>query len=362
MQMKTLAEVIHREIVEREGILPFRRFMELALYCPKLGYYEAKKDRVGRQGDFFTSVSTGSLFGELLAFQFAEWLEGLKAANKLKITEAGAHDGRLAKDILTWFQSNRPGLFGRMDYSMIEPSVQRQEWQRETLKDFSNVNWHPDFNSLKEINGIIFSNELLDAFPVRRFGWDAGQKKWFEWGVMAKGESFVWEKMEVVGGDLPSSILHLPSSLLDVLPDNFTTETCAAAETWWRTAATSLNQGKLMTADYGLIDEEFFLPSRKNGTLRAFFQHHFADDLLANPGEQDLTAHVNFSAIQRAGEATGLKTDSFSTQAKFLTRILEKTLQDKSFGEWTPARTRQFQTLTHPEHLGRAFQVLVQSK
>jgi SAM-dependent MidA family methyltransferase len=105
-----------------------------------------------------------------------------------------------------------------------------------------------------------------------------------------------------------------------------------------------------------------FLPSRKNGTLRAFFQHRFADDVLANPGQQDLTAHVNFSAIQRAGEEAGLKTEAFSTQAKFLTQIMERTLRDKSFGEWTPARGRQFQTLTHPEHLGRSFQVLVQSR
>jgi SAM-dependent MidA family methyltransferase len=362
MQMKTLAEVIHREIVEHEGVLPFSRFMELALYCPKLGYYEAKKDRVGRQGDFFTSVSTGSLFGELLAFQFAEWLGGLDTADqRLSIVEAGAHDGRLAKDILGWLQSHRAQLFKRLDYSIVEPSDIRQAWQRETLKDFS-LHWQSGFDSLGSICGIIFSNELLDAFPVRRFGWDAGQKKWFEWGVATQGESFAWCKMALAENAAPPSIHHLPSSLLDVLPNEFTIETSHAAKAWWRAAADYLQAGKLMTLDYGLTEEEFFLPSRKNGTLRAFFQHHFADDLLARPGEQDLTAHVNFSVIQRAGEDAGLKTDAFSSQAKFLTRILEKTLKDKSFGDWTPARTRQFQTLTHPEHLGRAFQVLVQSR
>lgn len=342
--------------------MPFSRFMELALYCPKLGYYEAKKDRVGRQGDFYTSVSTGSLFGEMLAFQFAEWLGGLDAGNtRPSIVEAGAHDGRLARDILTWLQSRRPGLFERLDYSIIEPSESRQEWQRETLRDFP-VHWHAGFDSLGGINGIIFSNELLDAFPVHRFGWDARRKKWFEWGVTAKGEAFAWEKMGKAENGFPPSVLNLPNPLLDVLPDHFTIETNPAAEAWWGAAAKSLRYGKLMTLDYGLIDDERFLPSRKDGTLRGFFQHRFADDVLANPGEQDLTAHVNFSAIQRAGEQAGLKTEFFSTQSKFLTRILEKTLRDKSFGEWTPARTRQFQTLTHPEHLGRAFQVLVQSK
>ena len=105
-----------------------------------------------------------------------------------------------------------------------------------------------------------------------------------------------------------------------------------------------------------------FRPAAPRGTLRAYFRHHVTDDLLANPGEQDLTAHVNFSAIQKAGEAAGLTTESFSTQPQFLTQILEKAVADKSFGEWNAHRTRQFQTLTHPEHLGRAFRVLVQKR
>ena len=364
--MKMLAEAIRREIVERGGILPFVCFMELALYCPKLGYYEAKKDKIGRQGDFYTSVSTGSLFGQLMAFQFAAWLEELKLPDDgLKIVEAGAHDGRLAKDILEWLQSNHPEIFEQIKYCIVEPSLPRREWQQETLKDFAgSIHW---FSGLEEpklhnLEGIIFSNELLDAFPVRRVGWDARQKKWFEWGVADGGKGFSWAKIQRPEPALPPFILDLPTPLLEVLPDNFTTEINPAAENWWRLATKSLNHGKLMTVDYGLTREEFFLPSRKDGTLRAFFRHHFADDLLANPGEQDLTAHVNFSAIQRAGEEAGLKTDFFSTQAKFLTQILEATLKDKNFGEWTPRSARQFQTLTHAEHLGRAFHVLVQSR
>ena len=362
--MKTLREVIQCEIVERRGVLPFVRFMELALYCPKLGYYETKKDSVGRGGDFYTSVSVGNLFGQLLAFQFAQWLEGLRAGDgRLKIVEVGAHNGQLAKDILAWLQSSRPELFAQVEYCIIEPSAARQEWQGETLKSFAGkVHWPPPgFLALSSpgINGIIFSNELLDAFPVRRIGWDARQKKWFEWGVVADGEKFSWAKIENGNDFLPPS---LPPELLEILPDNFTTELNSVAESWWRLAAGSLSAGKLMAVDYGLVADDFFQPSRKDGTLRAYSKHHFADDLLANPGEQDLTAHVNFTAIERAGEEAGLKTDFFSTQEKFLTQILGQMLKDKTFGEWTPALTRQFQTLTHPEHLGRAFRVLVQSR
>jgi SAM-dependent MidA family methyltransferase len=360
--MKTLAEVIHREILAQGGVIPFVRFMELALYCPNLGYYEAKTDRIGHRGDFYTSISVGNLFGQLLAFQFSEWLEPLQTQNsKLQIVEAGAHDGQLARDILTWLQSNRAALFEKIEYTVVEPSVERQQWQRETLKGF-NVHWLSQFDASTHVNGMIFSNELLDAFPVHRFGWNAKRKKWFEWGVAASGDKFEWAKMEDREIKLPSFLLSLPSTLLEILPDNYTVETSPAAESWWRAAANSLDRGKLMAIDYGLTEDELFSPSRKNGTLRAFFQHHFATDILANPGRQDVTAHVNFSAIQKAGETAGLKTEIFFTQAKFLAKILEKTIKDKNFGEWNPAHTRQFQTLTHPEHLGRAFRVLTQSR
>ncbi len=148
---------------------------------------------------------------------------------------------------------------------------------------------------------------------------------------------------------------------MDVLPDDYTVEISPAAENWWREAAGVLENGKLLTMDYGFSADELFSPARTNGTLRAYFRHHLADDILANAGGQDLTAHVNFSAIQKTGEDAGLKTELFGSQAKFLAQILEKIWEGKSI-EWNAGRTRQFQTLTHPEHLGRAFRVLVQSR
>jgi SAM-dependent MidA family methyltransferase len=362
--MKTPIETIRAEAAA-SGVLSFARFMELALYCPDSGYYEREKDNVGRRGDFITSVSTGTLFGELLAFQFAEWLEELRIANcELRIIEAGAHDGKLAGDILHWLQLNRPKQFSEIEYLILEPSPHRQEWQRETLRKFPNVRWLSRFNdsTIQRFNGIIFSNELLDAFPVHRFGWDAKSKKWFEWGVAVEGDKFVWARMPNPIQRFNDSTIHAPPELLAILPDNYIIETSPAAETWWREAAGILQRGKLLTIDYGLTDDELFSPARTNGTLRAYFRHHVTDDILANVGEQDLTAHVNFSAIQKIGESVGLKTEMFSTQTKFLTEILAKTQPDKTFGEWTSTRTRQFQTLTHPEHLGRAFRVLVQSR
>ena len=370
--MSPLSEIIHREIAQR-GVLSFARFMELALYCPVHGYYETKKDNPGRHGDFYTSVGVGELFGQLLAFQFAEWLQAevQSPKSKVQIVEAGAHDGRLARDILTWLQLNRPELLDQIEYWIIEPSARRQKWQGETLREFApRVRWFAGFQSLLQertchsspatrhppVRGIIFSNELLDAMPVHRFGWDAAKKTWFEWGITIEGEKFVWAKIPN-----PQSAIRNPR-LEAVLPDGYTIETCPAAESWWREAAGILECGKLMTIDYGLTADELFSPSRTRGTLRAYFRHHASDDILANVGEQDLTAHVNFPAIQAAGESVGLRTEIFSTQSQFLTRILEKASKDNSLGKWTPTQARQFQTLTHPEHLGRAFRVLVQSR
>jgi SAM-dependent MidA family methyltransferase len=148
-----------------------------------------------------------------------------------------------------------------------------------------------------------------------------------------------------------------------MLPDGFTTEVCPAAEKWWRTASRLLACGKLLTFDYGLRAEEFFMPERKAGTVRGYHHHQPGNDVLAHPGDQDITAHVNFTAIRTAGESAGLRTEAFLPQAQFLTGIAARIWKDGALcGEWTPARTRQFQTLTHPEHLGRSFRVLVQSR
>ncbi len=359
-----MPETAIRAEIQKNGVLPFARFMELALYCPETGYYESNKHTVGRHGDFITSVSTGELFGQLLAFQFGEWLENLsqKKGDKLIILEAGAHDGKLAADILRWLREHRPALFADIEYSLVEPSATRQQWQRETLKEFLNVQWFVSLEEFSRIRhqasriGICFSNELLDAFPVHRLGWNANQKKWFEWGVTLDGEKFGWARLE-------NSEFRIQNSELEaVLPNGYTIEICPAAENWWCAAATILTHGKLLAIDYGFTADEQFSPARTRGTLRAYHEHRVSDDLLAQPGEQDLTAHVNFSAIQKAGEAAGLATESFCTQPQFLTRIFSAAVKQNKFTPLAAKQVRQFQTLTHPEHLGRAFRVLVQAR
>lgn len=359
--MSQLTEIIKAEIALR-GAIPFARFMELALYCPDYGFYERESDTVGRRGDFYTSVSVGALFGELLAFRFAGWLEK-NPADKLQIVEAGAHDGRLAADIISWLSRYRTQLFQRIEYVIVEPSPRRQQWQRRKLAGFiGQVRWIETLSSqTSPVHGVIFANELLDALPVRRLGWSAAERGWFEWNVGFEDGRFVWRKSPVIR--LLGQFDWLPAELLEVMPDGFTTEISPMADAWWSNAAKTLSSGCLMTLDYGFMAEDFFSAQRAGGTLRAYRRHRNSVDLLADAGEQDLTAHVNFTQIQDAGLRAGLRTRVFTSQAEFIVDIAKQFwMEVQRQGGWSLQQNRELQTLMHPEHLGRAFRVLVQER
>jgi len=212
---------------------------------------------------------------------------------------------------------------------------------------------------------------------VQRLVFDENEGCWFGRGVALDIEhrqhsdvpshGFIWKKIprppDYFTAALREAGLEITSEVLAVLPDGFTIDLCSEAASWWREAARSLKAGKLLTIDYGFQAEDFLRPERARGTLRAYHRHHASDDLLAYPGEQDLTAHVNFTQLRRLGEATGLSTEGLFSQERFFTRLAARTWEDGSgFGEWTPARVRQFHPLTHPEHLGRPFSVFVQTR
>lgn len=372
--------------------------MELALYCPVYGYYEKEADIIGRRGDYFTSVSVGELFGQLLACQFSQWANAAPAETRgrLELVEAGAHRGDLARDILAWFQAFCPDLFGRLQYWIVEPSDVRRSLQERALSSFDPlVRWAASLERLPAEEPqyrILFSNELLDAFPVYRLGWDAHQHAWFEWGVACGEAGFEWVRMPLSTtpaskprqgqmalasesalellqtqlNGLGTSAGEGPGSgsqrLLEVLPDGFTMEISPMAAQWWREAAAGLVSGKLLTIDYGHTFDQLLTPERCCGTLRAYRGHQAISDVLAAPGLQDITADVNFTLLQEAGLRAGLQAEFFGSQANFLTRVAAG-IWDKNyvFGEWTGDCTRQFQTLTHPDHLGNRFNVLVQA-
>ena len=344
--------------------------MQTCLYCPKIGYYERQPAQIGRAGDFQTSVSVGPLFGRLLGVQFIRWLSE-SGGGPLQIVEAGAHDGQLAADILTGLKERgrNTGPRDRFEYWIIEPSPERQQWQRTKLEEFAgSVRWFESFAAIPAggITGVIFSNELLDAFPVHRLAWDANGKKWFEWGVGWRDGRFFWERLPSGSSDIEKRLLEagfvLPAELTAILPDGYIIEVSPAAAEWWRTAARSLRCGRLVAIDYGLEASELLSPERTQGTLRAYSRHRVSNDPLATPGEQDLTAHVNFTQLRRAGLSEDLDEGELIDQSRFLSRVAVEHWQEQPPGSITPEAKRQFQTLTHPDHFGRRFRVFMQSR
>ncbi|MBE7499801.1 MAG: SAM-dependent methyltransferase [Verrucomicrobiales bacterium] len=357
--MNPLAQVLRDEI-EANGPIGFDRFMALALYHPELGYYERAQPRLGREGDYYTSVSVGPVFGELLGFRLARWLAEL-GDGPLHLVEAGAHDGRLATDLLTYFRACEPALAYRLEYWLLEPSERRYAWQRENLAAFGNqVRWAVEMRELPQIRGVVFSNELLDALPVHRLQWEGCPGGWRELGVTWERDHFDWTTLP---GERVALAPELPLELRTALPRGYTLEVGVAARDWWQEAARHLEAGWLITLDYGDAPGTRPRPERPTGTLRAYRQHQLTPDVLADPGEQDLTAHVDFGVIRAAGEAAELETEELCRQETFLAGILADLEQRAApFPPWTPARRRQCLTLLHPGHLGTSHLVLVQRR
>lgn len=370
--LSPLVAVVRAEI-ERSGPIPFDRFMGLALYHPEHGYYERRLDQTGRSGDFYTSVSVGSLFGRLLAARFRYWWESAGMEHPM-VVEVGAHDGQLAADVLGALAVPGKPVAEVAAYWIIEPSPRREAVQRRKLQDYSGtVHWVRSFEELRgalggrEVQGVIFANELLDAQPVRRLGWDAGRRRWFEWAVAWNGIRFEFQPAAGFCGAPPTGVkwdwlCRLPAPLQAAIPNGFTVEVGTAAEDWWTAAASVLERGWLVGVDYGFETEACLAPDRATGTLRGYRSHRLVADVLDAPGEMDLTASVDFGSLRFCGERAGLRTNVLQSQEAFLAEALRLLALAGADSTFTPSERRQLQTLLHPAHLGRAFRVLVQGK
>lgn len=359
--MQRPLEAYLRQQIGKDGPMPFDRFMDAALYHPDWGYYESKKNIIGRKGDFQTSVSVGPFFGELLARRFLSWRH---SDGPCQWMECGAHHGQLAEDILE-FLSKESGLdASSIQYLIFEPSEKREAIQRERLKPFADrVAWVRTWADVRKHfkKGVIFSNELIDAFPVKRYVWSKPNACWLECWVTTSSDGFTWTQVKP---DTQPELSWLSredqANIERILPDQYVIERAPSADTWWRQAAGALSEGYLVTLDYGFTDLDKFSAHRTQGTLRTYDRHKLGDDVLSDMGKKDLTAHVDFPSLQQIGEAEGLETASLISQEKFMHGCLEKALSQGL--NPSPDQIRQFQTLMHPEHFGRAFKVLIQKR
>jgi len=351
-----------REKIARGGPMPFRDFMELALYHREHGYYSSGRAAIGRKGDFFTSVSVGSLFGELLASQFLEMWQRLDCARDFHIVEQGAHRGDFARDVLAWAQSNAPDFFQSLRYVIIEPSASLRAQQSQTLGDFARdekIAWRESLADIAPFCGVHFSNELLDAFPIHLVRYSGGE--WRERHVTIVADASENEN-ELSWIDLPIQNAELNKQLTSVFPpriENYTTEINLEALAWIDQLAQKLKRGWVLAIDYGYPRPLFYSTERTSGTLACCANHRRGFDPFENIGERDITAHVEFTSIAERAELRGFKLAGFTDQHHFLIALAKH-----FFAKNAPSakQARAFQTLTHPQFLGAVFKVLVLEK
>lgn len=345
-----------REQIERRGPLPFTDFMATALYEPSRGYYARETRQVGRSGDFFTSVSVGPLFGELLARRFLREWRDLGSPDRWRIIECGAHDGSLAADILGALQQLDPSAFTTLEYAIAEPLPRLQAAQREKLSPFrGQMRFIADAGELfpDPLPGVGFGNELLDALPFHVVEWQADG--WQECRVaIGENDSFSWDTGHPTADP---RLLAALAPLGNDFPAGYRTEIRTNYRDFLEPLTRCLTRGLLLWPDYGFARPEYYHPDRTTGTLRTFSKHRAAEDPLATPGEIDITAHVDFTAVAETAIALGCQPTVFRNQGAYLTEIGRDWLLSLE-GRSPAAELRQFQTLTHPAHLGGSFHVL----
>jgi SAM-dependent MidA family methyltransferase len=321
--------------------------MELALYDPAEGYYASGKAGVGRDGDFFTNISLGPVFGEILAAQFLELWETLGRPGDFTLVEQGANDGSLAEDILNGLAATP---LAEACLILIEPFTPLREKQQARLSG-RRVEWVDAPEHLPPFTGVHFSNELFDALPFDIIKSRSGL--WELQRVQILDNAFRLEPAEVLGLTWPA-----PS-------EDFVSELRTGHRELLAAISSRLQRGFLLAIDYGMTREELLAPHRANGTLACYAAHRRDDAPFESIGEKDITAHVDFTALAQDLRACGLEPTGYTDQHHFLVGAAERLLLSLN-GQPPTADTlkklRSLRTLLHPETMGVQFKVLLASK
>jgi len=352
-----------RARIRREGPLSFYEWMRAALYDPSDGYYcRSDRTRWGREGDYRTAPETSPLFSATFARYFAKVYKELGSPSQFVIIEGGAGSGAFARGVLTRLQAGHRAVFAATRYVIDELSDDaRQRIQSEVLGFLDRVEFRALDQMTERVTGIVFSNELLDAFPVHRIRARNGSLRELCVGLNA-AEEFVWVEGELTDERVAAYLDGIQ------LSDGQTVEVNLDAGDWIARAATVLERGFVITVDYGAERDELLqAPHRRTGTLRAFHRHQLTNDVLARPGEQDLTTTIDWTQLNDAGARAGLQTVRFEGLDRFLLGegILDEleqqtaTLSDQ--GEVLRLRTGAREMIM-PNGLAASFQVMAQRK
>jgi SAM-dependent MidA family methyltransferase len=355
-----LAALLAEEI-RAHGPITFAEYMDTCLYHPKHGYY-TKLDQQPRR-DYFTSADVGPVFGRLLVRQFHEMWQQLGRPDPFWLVEAGAGNGTLAKHILDCAQGSLREFYAAVRYRAVERSAVRRAAQSRLLESHAvcgRVTFSADMPA-EVPQGCVFSNELLDALTVHRVTYENGALRELYVAIDA-------DRFHELSGALSSPALAQYFSAQGItLQYEQQAEVCLEACRWIEEAARKLGRGFVLTIDYGRPGRELYDQRHMRGTLLAYTRHRASEDYFRAPGEQDLTAHVNFTALEMWGLRGGLLPTGFTSQSNFLLALARHTqfadLQSEAMNEQEQTRARLlFKTLIHPEGMGETFQVLAQHK
>jgi SAM-dependent MidA family methyltransferase len=357
-----LMPILREEIRAAGGKITFARFMELCLYHPQHGYYNTERIKLGRHGDFYTSAHAGPVFARLLASYFKRLWQELGKPDRFDLVELGPGDGAFAVELLPWIAKRFPDLHAHLNYIAVEQSP----LQRARLKEL--LSPHGDRLAICDglpspkdmhggITGCVFANEFFDALPVhiligRRFGWK-------ERCVFLNGCALSWGELDQSYKDAE----RIAAQCLGKYEEGLIAEVSVAAEDWIRRIGESIARGELLAIDYGYESQDWRARRFPEGTALAYHRHQVNYDLLANPGEQDLTAHVNFTHLKMASKSSGLEPVLQIPQAKFLMELGEQDQFHDVFVDCATDRERQqraqqLKTLIVPQGMGTAFQAL----
>lgn len=357
--MNRLREIIVEKI-GKSGPITFCDFMEMALYHPALGYYNSPGEKIGDLGDFYTAASVSGLFGQAIAEEIKGRRSQLNESGLFYVAEFGAGTGRLAVDILNYLEKDPD--FHRLRYVIVERSPNLMSRQAEILRQFrGRVIWS-DLHELAEspIAGVFLQNEVIDAFAVHRVVIEKGVLKEIYVGYQG-------EFIEITGRPSTPELARYLDKYAMPLAEGQQAEINLNALNWLENLSRALDRGFIITIDYGGAAGEIYSSMRYQGTLVSYFKHQLKDNPYNNIGRQDITAHVNFTALIKRGEELGLKTLGLETQANFLIsrKIMERLdeLQRSDVSETEKFKARlAVKNLIMPQTMGERFRVLTQKK
>ncbi len=352
-----------RSSLARHKQLTFAQYMHKALYTPELGYYASALPKIGELGDFITAPEVSPIFSRCLARQAIQVLEQLESPN---ILEFGAGSGVMAKDILLELAQLEQPL---ERYYILEISADLQARQKALLEKelpaelFAKVIWLSELPT-KPIPAVIIANEVLDAMPFERLRIEPEHSLQGYVVYNETSEKFEWDYRPIIDAGLQKFANQLIQNIGTVSHLGYETEINLNIKPWLTSLNQILSQGAVILIDYGYTRQEYYQPARVMGTLRCHYQHRAHGNPFFYPGLQDITAHVDFTAVAEDGFDSGFKISGFTTQANFLmgTGLMEMSVDPDAPVTEQIKIAQQIKTLTLPDEMGESFKVIALTK